>query len=187
MKTEVAEHRTISLSTLNESRISTDISVCDFVSCGSFRQNINSFSNSHIVISNVLTNFSADINITVSMISSKSFIINNDIVKNDIVNEFFNKVIKLNNIGKINESIKESYKTFDNIFRVNNIALADRILLNENTDDLPISVLISILNSTSKFKGNLKNRELVFNKVKKTMINKIGKENFDKSLYFRLK
>lgn len=187
MRYDNLEHITTIASTFNECRVHTE-SVCRM---GHTFSSINAV-NSVVLVNglgniNILTNLTANSCIALPMISAISASQQFDAIQQNIVNDFFMHVNKLVDEGKLQESIKESYKAFDKILEFKNIDLADRILSFEAMDNLPNPLLISFLNSTSKFKRNLKSRNLIFEKLKNNVTEQIGEENFNKSLYVRLK
>ncbi len=85
MKAEFAEIRTVSVDTLDESRISTGLNthVFELNQIQNTIFHINCINN--IISSNPLTNYSADFQISTFKMASDSFTINSNIISNEIV------------------------------------------------------------------------------------------------------
>lgn len=183
---ESKDNITIVANNFSETKFNTDVFVLSDFVCMKFNLAEKCILTNNEFISNVSTNFTADLETSFLKINTSNFI-NNNLLKRDFANDVINEIICLNQNGKQDESMKEIYIFFDEFLKEDNLEIIDYIFSNKKIDNFPNPILVSLLNSTKKIKNNLKNREIVFNKLKSNVVDKIGEHKFNDSLYSKLK
>ncbi len=183
---ESKENITIVANNFSETKFNTDVFVLSDFVCMKFNlaNNCNLVNNE--IFSNVSTNFTADLETSFLKINTANFISNN-LLRRDFANDVINEIISLNENGRQDDSMKEIYTFFDEFLKDDNVEIIDYIFSDKKINSFPNPILVSLLNSTKKIKNNLKNREIVFNKLKSNVVDKIGEQRFNDSLYSKLK
>lgn len=104
--------------------------------------------------------------------------------KKEIVAFGFVKQIRLlEEENKIQDSIKEVYKIFNDILPNSSKELLDAMLKHAAKDDFSLPILIAFLAATLPVKNKLSNREILFYKAKALAVKEMGKDKVDKSIF----
>ncbi len=109
----------------------------------------------------------------------------NDILLQEI---FIKKIKEYIKQDKEQTALKEIYSFIYKYKNINNVHLVDNTLIEFLDDDIPTVYLVSLLNSSKLIKTKLKNRSLIYQKLKMIKIKDYNdEEDYKKSLFYKLK